>query len=111
MTRPVVSDTKPIAVKLEAGKSYYFCRCGKSRSQPFCDGAHAGTDITPQAFKADTVGSAHLCLCKQTANAPFCDGSHAQVPADKIGQEFQLERKGEMPEAKVTAFVLGLIPD
>ncbi len=102
MTRPIVSDTKPIGVKLEDGKSYYFCRCGKSKNQPFCDGAHAGTDITPLAFKADKDGPAHLCLCKQSANAPFCDGSHAQVPADKIGQEFQLERKSAMPEARPT---------
>lgn len=102
MTQPIVSDNKPTGVDLEAGKSYYFCRCGKSAKQPFCDGAHAGTDITPKQFKAEKDGTAHLCLCKQTANAPFCDGSHAQVPADKVGQEFELERTGELPEAKPT---------
>ncbi len=85
MTRPIVSDTKPIGVKLEDGKSYYFCRCGKSKNQPFCDGAHAGTDITPLAFKADKDGPAHLCLCKQSANAPFCDGSHKAFSDDQVG--------------------------
>jgi glutamate synthase domain-containing protein 2/CDGSH-type Zn-finger protein len=102
MSKPTVADTKPVGVELESGKSYHFCRCGKSKNQPFCDGAHAGSGITPLAFKADKDGTAHLCQCKQTANAPYCDGSHAQVPADLVGQEFQLERKGGMPEAKAT---------
>ncbi len=102
MAEPIVSDNKPKAVNLEAGKRYHFCRCGRSRSQPFCDGSHAGTAITPLTFEADEDGSAHLCQCKQTANAPFCDGSHAQVPADEVGHEFRLERTGDTPEAKAT---------
>jgi glutamate synthase domain-containing protein 2/CDGSH-type Zn-finger protein len=102
MTKPVVSDTKPVGVELEAGKEYHFCRCGRSENQPFCDGSHSGTDITPKAFRPDKDGTAQLCQCKQTANAPFCDGTHAEVPSDKKGHEFRFERKGDKPEARAT---------
>jgi len=102
MPKPTVSDTKPMRVKLEDGNNYYFCGCGKSNNQPFCDASHAGTGIKPQAFKAEKDGPEHLCLCKQSANPPFCDGSHTQVPSDMVGQEFQLERKSDMPEARPT---------
>jgi len=103
MTRPTVVDTKPVAVDLEAGKTYWFCRCGKSASQPFCDGAHAGTDITPQEFEAETDGPGYLCLCKQTGNSPFCDGTHQRVPAEEVGREFALPRAAEAaPEAVPT---------
>ena len=66
----------PIEVQLEAGKTYYWCSCGKSAGQPFCDGSHQGTDFEPAAFTADESKTAWLCTCKQTATPPFCDGSH-----------------------------------
>jgi glutamate synthase domain-containing protein 2/CDGSH-type Zn-finger protein len=89
--RPVVADLKPIKTELKKGEEYYFCACGRSSNQPFCDGSHKGTGIEPKAFKADEDGDAHLCRCKQTANAPFCDGTHAKVPKDKKGEPFQLD--------------------
>ena len=69
----------PFAVELEAGKTYYWCACGASKHQPFCDGSHKGTDFTPQLHTAATSGTAYLCGCKQTNAAPMCDGSHAKL--------------------------------
>ena len=66
----------PIKVELEAGQTYVYCTCGQSSNQPFCDGAHAGTEFRPKIFKAEKDGPAFLCACKSTGNAPFCDGSH-----------------------------------
>jgi CDGSH-type Zn-finger protein len=63
-------------VDLEAGKSYWWCACGRSRNQPWCDGSHAGTDFQPQEFKVESAGKYWLCACKHTANGPFCDGAH-----------------------------------
>ncbi len=79
MAVPVVADTKPKAVGLEAGKEYFWCACGRSRSQPFCDGSHRGTDFSPLGFVAERTEEAHLCMCKHTANPPFCDGAHARL--------------------------------
>ena len=88
MNNPTIANNKPIPVDLKAGKEYYFCTCGKSANQPFCDGSHKGTGFAPQAFVAEEDKKAYLCQCKQTANAPFCDGKHTKVPADQVGKEF-----------------------
>ncbi len=66
----------PIEVSVEAGKTYYWCTCGKSAAQPFCDGAHQGSDKAPLAFQAEETGKVWLCGCKRTGKAPFCDGAH-----------------------------------
>ncbi|MHC5067817.1 MAG: glutamate synthase-related protein [Planctomycetota bacterium] len=84
MDKPIISDIKPCRVSLEPGQDYYFCACGKSKNQPFCDGSHAGTGITPQAFTA-TDNEAHLCMCKNSANPPLCDGSHNRFTSKDIG--------------------------
>ncbi len=76
MSEPTIAAKNPAKVELEAGKTYYFCTCGKSNGQPFCDGSHKGSDFSPKAFTAEAAGPAWLCQCKHTANAPFCDGSH-----------------------------------
>jgi len=104
MTKPTVADNKPAAVDLEKGQEYYFCACGKSSNQPFCDGSHKGTDFVPQAFTAEESGTAYLCACKQSGNFPFCDGKHAQVPKDKVGQEYALpsEDANSLPKASPT---------
>lgn len=67
---------EPVEVTLEAGKNYAWCACGRSATQPFCDGSHKGTGLSPVVFRADKTGTAWLCRCKQTQNAPYCDGSH-----------------------------------
>ncbi len=105
MSKPTVADNKPTPVELKAGEEYYFCTCGKSANQPFCDGSHKGTGFTPRPFVAEEDGEAYLCQCKQTANAPFCDGKHTKVPADQVGKEFALESSGDadaMPEPEPT---------
>ncbi len=82
MSQPTIADRKPVAVTLEAGEEYYWCTCGKSRHQPFCDGSHRGSGFTPLGFKAERSGEAWLCQCKHTANPPYCDGTHKRLPDD-----------------------------
>ncbi len=82
MKKPDIADTKPIAVELEKDEEYYWCACGRSKNQPFCDGSHRGTDFTPEPFKAEETGEAWLCMCKHSKSPPYCDGSHSTLPAD-----------------------------
>ncbi len=72
----IITQKSPFAVELEAGKKYYWCACGRSSKQPFCDGSHQGTGIEPAAFTAEKTGTAYLCGCKHSNNKPYCDGSH-----------------------------------
>jgi len=77
---PVIARPKPFLVTLEAGRTYFWCACGRSAGQPFCDGSHQGTGITPHRFVAPRTEEALLCGCKQTCGAPFCDGAHTNLP-------------------------------
>ncbi len=79
MTEPVIAQKEPIAVDLEAGKTYHWCTCGRSAKQPFCDGSHKDTGMEPLEFTADETKTAYLCACKQTAGKPFCDGAHKEL--------------------------------
>ncbi|MGB6487489.1 MAG: cupin domain-containing protein [Steroidobacteraceae bacterium] len=79
-TTPVSAQPKPLLVTLEAGRTYFWCACGRSASQPFCDGSHLGTGVTPRKFVAPRTEQALLCGCKQTGGAPFCDGAHTNLP-------------------------------
>ena len=72
------TNNAPFAVEVEAGKSYYWCSCGKSKSQPFCDGAHQGSGFAPIEYKAIENKTVYFCGCKKTANKPMCDGSHSR---------------------------------
>jgi len=75
MSEPVIVDKQPILLDLEPG-TYYWCACGRSEGQPFCDGSHKETDITPVKFELPVAKKVALCQCKQTSGAPFCDGTH-----------------------------------
>jgi CDGSH-type Zn-finger protein len=75
-TNANIAAKNPVKVELEAGKDYWFCTCGHSSAQPFCDGAHKGTGFSPMKFTAEKSGPAWLCQCKRTGNPPFCDGAH-----------------------------------
>jgi len=101
-TVPIIANVKPIKVELEAGKNYFWCQCGLSQSQPFCDGSHAGTDIKPLRFTAEKTGAAGLCQCKSTANAPFCDGTHATLGELNAGDPAPVP-KSEIPVATATS--------
>jgi len=82
MTKPVIADKKPLSVNLKQGEEYYWCACGQSKNQPFCDGSHRGTDFIPVGFKAEETGEGWLCMCKHTANPPYCDGTHAKLSSE-----------------------------
>ena len=79
MSDPVIAQKEPIAIDVEAGKSYWWCACGKSQKQPFCDGSHKGTDFVPTEFKAEKDGKMFFCGCKHSDKRPLCDGSHSKL--------------------------------
>jgi len=79
MSTARIAQKGPYPVQLEAGKTYYWCSCGESKNQPYCDGSHKTTPFTPLAYSADKTGAAYLCGCKQSAHAPMCDGKHATL--------------------------------
>src|ERR1700748_728948 len=81
MDSPVVARPKPCLVNLKAGRTYFWCSCGRSANQPFCDGSHQGTDFGLLKFTAPAEQQeALLCGCKHTATPPFCDGAHTNLP-------------------------------
>jgi len=73
---PEIAGRSPLPVDVEAGRSYWWCACGRSKTQPFCDGSHKGTSFSPQVIKLEQPQTLWLCACKKTAKAPNCDGSH-----------------------------------
>jgi glutamate synthase domain-containing protein 2/CDGSH-type Zn-finger protein len=104
MANPIIADNKPVKANLSKGQEYHFCTCGRSRSQPFCDGSHAGTGFTPRVIVSDEDQEAYLCACKHTNNAPFCDGTHARFTDDQVGREGPgvSASTNELPAAKAT---------
>ena len=70
---------EPISIMVEEGKSYFWCSCGQSTKQPFCDGSHKGTSFLPVKFVANENKEIFFCGCKQTTTQPFCDGSHNKL--------------------------------
>mgnify|MGYP001796397072 FL=1 len=79
MTAPKIAQTAPYRVDVEADKSYFWCSCGQSANQPFCDGSHKDTGFNPQKYTAEKDGPVFFCGCKATDKAPLCDGSHSKL--------------------------------
>jgi CDGSH-type Zn-finger protein len=76
MNGPNIAQREPIAVVVEEGRDYWWCACGLSKTQPFCDGSHKITSFTPVRWTADKPGRKFFCACKHTTRQPFCDGTH-----------------------------------
>lgn len=79
MTEVKVAALVPSVQELKEGEEYWWCTCGRSKNQPFCDGSHEGTGFEPKSFKVDKTRRYGLCQCKHTDNGPFCDGSHKKL--------------------------------
>ena len=78
MSEPACPQKAPYPVDLEPG-DYYWCSCGQSKNQPFCDGSHQGTDFTPEKLTVTEKGTFYLCGCKRTSDKPMCDGTHSKL--------------------------------
>jgi CDGSH-type Zn-finger protein len=76
---PQVAQKGPYKVEVESGKAYWWCACGRSGNQPFCDGSHKGTGFSPVKLDAEEAGMISFCGCKRSGNAPRCDGSHKNL--------------------------------
>jgi len=103
MKNPVIADNKPVKVNMSKGQEYHFCTCGKSKSQPFCDGSHVGTSFNPRVIVPEEDGDMYLCACKHTRNPPFCDGTHQQFSDDQVGKEGPGIAADESPIPKAQA--------
>jgi CDGSH-type Zn-finger protein len=76
MTEPLIAQKAPYAVDVEAGRKYFWCACGRSASQPFCDGSHKDTGLVPTPYEATQSRTVYFCGCKRSAKTPMCDGTH-----------------------------------
>lgn len=79
MDGPKIAMEVPCIEKVEAGKTYWWCACGLSATQPYCDGSHKGTEFEPVEYKATDSKNIFFCGCKQTKKGPLCDGSHNRL--------------------------------
>lgn len=96
MKKPKIAGRKPIIQELEVDKKYFFCTCGESAKQPYCDGSHRGTPFVPLPFQPEKAGKKALCLCKYSNNLPYCDGSHKNLPDEA-------EKKADTRQEQQTA--------
>jgi len=78
-TQAIVASKTPFPVDVEAGKDYYWCSCGRSATQPFCDGKHQGSAFTPIKYTAEESKTVYFCGCKQSAAGQLCDGTHQRI--------------------------------
>ncbi|UWQ84535.1 CDGSH iron-sulfur domain-containing protein [Leisingera caerulea] len=76
---PEIAQKAPFPVEVKEGKTYFWCACGKSSRQPFCDGSHKGTDFEPVKYKAEKDGKVFFCGCKHSGKKPLCDGTHSKL--------------------------------
>ena len=79
MSTPEIAAKTPFAIHVEKGTDYYWCSCGKSKSQPFCDGSHKGSAFNPVKYSAEESKAVYFCGCKHSANGALCDGTHKSL--------------------------------
>ena len=79
MDKPTIAARSTAPVDVEAGKTYFWCACGRSANQPFCDGSHKDTGFTPVQYRAEADATVYFCRCKHTGNQPLCDGTHKNL--------------------------------
>lgn len=79
MADPVMAQKSPFAVEVQEGRSYWWCACGMSKRQPFCDGSHKGSAFSPIEYKAAASRTVYFCGCKRTGKSPLCDGAHNRI--------------------------------
>lgn len=113
MSKPKIADRKPIKVEVKKGEEYYWCACGLSKNQPYCDGSHRTTDITPKQFVAEDSGDAYLCMCKHTKNPPYCDGTHATLKEESSDSQTETSApsSGSTKEEPTLAYIKSLARD
>lgn len=112
MSTPKIADRKPIKVELNKGDEQYWCACGLSNNQPYCDGSHRTTDITPVKFVAEESGDAYLCMCKHSKNPPYCDGTHATLKEEDNAPQVQAAPSiGSTKEEPTLAYIKSLARD
>lgn len=111
MDKPKIADRKPTKVTLEKGEEQYWCACGLSNNQPYCDGSHRTTDITPKKFVAEESGDAYLCMCKHTKNPPYCDGTHAKLKEEDNTASDTPSNSGATKEEPTLEYIKSLARD
>lgn len=79
MADPILAQKSPFAVEVQEGRSYWWCACGRSSRQPFCDGSHKDTGLAPMEYKATGSRTIYFCGCKRTTKSPLCDGTHNRI--------------------------------
>ncbi|MCR9150274.1 MAG: CDGSH iron-sulfur domain-containing protein [Rhodobacteraceae bacterium] len=77
--KPTIAQDAPFPVEVTEGKTYFWCACGRSSRQPFCDGSHKDSPFSPVKYQAEKTGTVFFCGCKHSARAPLCDGSHGRL--------------------------------
>jgi thiamine pyrophosphate-dependent acetolactate synthase large subunit-like protein/nitrite reductase/ring-hydroxylating ferredoxin subunit/CDGSH-type Zn-finger protein len=114
MSKPYIADTKPQAIEMKTGETVWWCSCGRSKSQPFCDGSHQGSEFMPVEYRADKDGKVFFCQCKRSANPPLCDGSHKQITQGELDAQdglqtvwYKVAEPGELGEGQVRAVQAG----
>jgi CDGSH-type Zn-finger protein len=79
MAEPQIAQKMPYKADVTAGKAYFWCACGKSQTQPLCDGSHKGSDFSPIKYEASESKTVFFCGCKHSAKRPLCDGTHSRL--------------------------------
>lgn len=111
MSNPKIVDRKPIKVEVKQGEEHYWCACGLSKNQPYCDGSHRTTDITPLKFIPEQSGDAYLCMCKHSKNPPYCDGTHAKLTEENKTNTVASANSGSTKEEPTLAYIKALARD